>query len=100
MYCITKITFISIIFFLKCKKARKQSIGPIRGKRSMGYKRDHLTPVHRSFRLCEVLPVAHCMFPVPTIDSSEYTFGDTVGADGCSKSRKRDRKFHVHTNSL
>lgn len=32
------------------------------------------------------------MFPAPTIDSSEYTFGDTVGAAGCSKSRERDGK--------
>jgi len=36
------------------------------------------------------------MFPAPTIDSSEYTFGDTVGAAGCSKSRKRGGKFYVH----
>lgn len=28
------------------------------------------------------------MFPAPTIDSREYTFGDTVGAAGCSKSRE------------
>lgn len=62
-----------------------------------GYMRDHLTPVHRVFRLSEeVPPVACCMFPAPTIDSSEYTFGDIVGAAGCSKSRKRGGKFHVH----
>lgn len=54
----------------------------------MGHMRDHLTPVHRFFRLCKVPPVSRCMFPAPTIDSSEYTFGDIVGATGCSKSRK------------
>lgn len=60
----------------------------------MGYTHDHLTSVHRSFRLCQVPPVARCMcmFPAPTIDSSEYTFGDTVGVAGCSKSRVRDGK--------
>lgn len=69
------------------------------GKRSMGYRRDHLTPVHRSFRLCEVPPVARCMFPAPTIDSSEYTFGDTVGAAGCSKSREHRRRKVPHART-